>query len=84
MADGEITLKLDDATAARLRAAADAAGQAVEAYAAGIVAHAVDDSWEEDFRIAEDFDRTGVGYTLEETMQRFETALLARAPDRER
>lgn len=75
MADGEITLRLDDATAARLRAAADAAGQAVEAYAAGIVAHAVDDEYAEAHRRLAEYDRMGESCSLEESMAAFDAAI---------
>jgi predicted transcriptional regulator len=79
MADGELTLKLDDETARRLQAAADAAGRPVGAYAAELISEGLplDDDWAEDVRIAEEVDRTGVFYTLEETMAHFDAALEA-------
>jgi hypothetical protein len=78
MADGELTLKLDDETARRLRAAAQSAGVAVEDYAADIIAHRFDGDWGEDQRIAAEYDRTGVSYSLEEGLAVFDAAVRRR------
>jgi predicted transcriptional regulator len=76
MADGELTLKLDDETARRLKDAADAAGQSVGDYAGGLIRHSLeDDDWAEDVRIAEEYDRTGVSYSVEQAMSHFRAAL---------
>jgi predicted transcriptional regulator len=79
MADGELTLKLDDETARRLQAAAEAAGRPVGDYAADLIAVGLepDDDWAEDVRIAEEVDRTGVSYSLEEAMAHFDEAVEA-------
>ncbi|MBS0361938.1 MAG: hypothetical protein JSR98_11185 [Proteobacteria bacterium] len=77
MADGELTLKLDDDTARRLQDAADAAGQTVAAYASSLIADRLsgDDDWAEDERIVEEYDRTGVSYSVEEAMAAFDAAV---------
>ncbi|MBP7650238.1 MAG: TraY domain-containing protein [Phenylobacterium sp.] len=82
MADGELTLKLDDETARRLKAAADAAGRSVDDYAAELISDGLggDDDVAEDLRIAEEYDRTGVSYSVEESVAHFRQALLARVP----
>lgn len=82
MADGELTLKLDDETARRLKAAADAAGRSVDDYAAELISDGLggDDDFAEDLRIAEEFDRTGASYSVEESVAHFRKTLLARVP----
>lgn len=76
MADGELIVKLDEATAERLRAAADAAGQPVDAYAAEVLAeHVADDDIAEDLRILAEYDRNGVSYSVEEGMAVFDAAV---------
>lgn len=65
MADGELTLKLDDETARRLQAAAE------------LIAGGLDD-WAEDVRIAEAYDRDGVSYSLEEGLVVFDAAVKRR------
>lgn len=78
MADGELTLKLDDDTARRLQAAADAAGVPVGAYAAELIAGGLpDDDWAEDRRIVEDHRVTGESYSVEEAMAHFHAELMA-------
>ena len=78
MADGELILNLDEETAQRLKDAADAAGQSVRDYAQGLIAGALDDDWAEDVRIAEDCDRTGISYSLEEGLAVFDAAVKRR------
>jgi predicted DNA-binding protein len=80
MADGELTLKLDEDTARRLQEAADAAGRPVADYAAELIAGGLDD-WAEDVRIAEEFDRDGVSYTLQEGLAVFDAAAKRRVDD---
>jgi predicted transcriptional regulator len=84
MADGELTLKLDDETARRLKEAADAAGRPVEAYARDLIAEGLaEDDWAEDVRIAAEYDRTGQSYSVEEALAVFEDELKAQvAKDR--
>jgi predicted DNA-binding protein len=80
MADGELTLKLDDETARRLHAAAEAAGRPVGDYAAELIAEGLplaEDDWAEDVRIAEEMDRTGISYSVEEADAHFRAALMA-------
>ena len=78
MADGDLTLHLDEETAKRLRAAADAAGRPAEEYAADVIAEHLADDLEEDLRIFEDYERTGVSYSLEEGMAIFDAAVKRR------
>ena len=80
MADGELTLKLTDDTARRLRAAADEAGLSVESYAAGLIVHglALGDDWIEDVARIEEAERTGEWLSVEEAMAHFDAALQAR------
>ena len=88
MADGELTLKLDDETVRRLKAAADAAGQPVGDYAARVLAERLDDSVEldesveEDLRRLEEYDRTGEYVSVEEAMSFFRNALEERLSQR--
>jgi predicted transcriptional regulator len=64
MADGEITLKLDNDTAAKLAAVAKQAGAEPEDWASQALAHALDDEhWAEARRRLEEFD-AGDGATL--------------------
>ena len=89
MADGDLTLKLDDETAQRLKDAAAAAGRSVNDYVRdlireGLTAKASDEvDWAEDLRILADYDRTGVSYSVEEGIAVFDAAMkvyLARLP----
>jgi hypothetical protein len=76
MADGEFIVKLDEATAERLRAAADAAGQSVDAYAAEVLAeHIAADDVEEDLQILAEYEHTGAAHSLEEGMVVFDAAV---------
>ena len=78
MADGELTLKLDDETAGRLKAAAEAAGRPIEDYAAGLIAEGLEDHWAMAGEALADYDRTGVSYSLEEGMAAFDAAVAQR------
>nr|WP_309606996.1 hypothetical protein [Phenylobacterium sp.] len=90
MADGDLTLKLDDETARRLKDAAEAAGQSVDDFLQvlireGLAEASQDDDWAEDIRILEDYDRTGVSYSVDEGLAVFDAAMkvhLARRPQR--
>lgn len=85
MADGALTLTLDDETAARLETAARQAGLTPEAYAAATLSDALEtwppgapyDTTEAERRLAE-YDRTGEYVTLEDAMARFEEELQSR------
>jgi predicted DNA-binding protein len=80
MADGELTLKLDDETVRRLQEAADAAGRSVVDYVQDLIREGlVDDDWAEDVRIAEECDRSGVSHSVEEAMSHFRRELHAQA-----
>ena len=75
MADGELTLNLDDATLARLREEADAVGRPVEDYAASLITTNFDDRWASSLEALAEYDRTGVSYSLEEGMAVFDAAV---------
>jgi predicted transcriptional regulator len=73
MADGELTLKLDDETARRLQAAADAAGVPVGDYAADLIAGSLGEDWTEALARLEEYDRTGEYVSLETALLHFRT-----------
>ena len=68
MADGKLTLKLDDDTVRRLRAAADAAGVTMDRIAADLIADGLDHDWAQALASLAEYDRTGVSYSLDEAM----------------
>jgi predicted transcriptional regulator len=78
MADGELTLKLDDETARRLQAAADAAGLPVDSYAADVLADALSDHWQGAREAVAEFDRTGESFDAEAVMAEFRSAVAKR------
>ena len=87
MADGEITLKLDEETARRLREEAETRGLTPEALGAQLIAEDLSDldvqlpgvhdadlpGVEEDLRILEEFDRTREGVPWEEVREWMKT-----------
>jgi predicted transcriptional regulator len=78
MADGELTLKLDDETARRLREAADAAGRPIADYAADLLARnfeQFDAEWDEAYEALAEFDRTGESVPLDEALARARAVL---------
>ena len=76
MADGDLTLKLDDETAQRLKDAAEAAGRSVDDYVQKLIREGLDDALE-DSRIAEECERTGVSHSVEEAVAHFRSELRA-------
>lgn len=78
MADGELTLKLDEATARRLQEAADAAGRPVGDYAADLIGVGLDNDWADALTALAEFDRTGVSYSIDEGMVAFDAAVKIR------
>ncbi|MBO9559241.1 MAG: hypothetical protein J7515_11775 [Caulobacter sp.] len=70
MADGA-DIRLDPERTARLRAAADAAGVSLEAYALQALDQALDDDWSEALTALEDHDRTGVSCAAEDAIAAF-------------
>lgn len=70
MADGA-DIHLDPERAARLRAAAEAAGVSLETYALQALDQALDDEWSEAVAALEDHDRTGVSYAAEDAIAEF-------------
>ena len=79
MADGELTLKLDDETVRRLTAAADAMGQSASDYAASLVSDGLSfDRLSLSQRALAEFDETGVSYDAETALQEFQANVAAR------
>ena len=79
MADGELTLRLDDETAKRLSAAAASMGQTASDYAADLVSEALDLGRLELTRQAfAEFEETGVSYDAETVMAEFQANVAAR------
>jgi predicted DNA-binding protein len=78
MADGELTVKVDAETAQRLEALAEAAGQSVAEYVRDLIVDSLpEDDWAEDIAALEEYDRTGVSYSVEEGMAVFDAAMKA-------
>lgn len=75
MADGDLTLKLDDETVERLRAAADAVGRTVQDYAAGLISEGLEVDWAEDLARIAEYDRTGESISVEEALDHFDREL---------
>ena len=70
MADGA-DIHLDPQRTARLKAAADAAGISLEAYALQALDQALDDEWSEAIAALEEYDRTGISYAAEDVLAEF-------------
>lgn len=75
MPDGELTLKLDDDTARRLKAVADAAGRSVDEHARALIAEGLDDRWSESLRRLDEYDQTGESLSVQEALEHFDTTL---------
>lgn len=82
MADGDLTLKLDDETVERLRAAADAVGRTVQDYAAGLISEGLEVDWAEDLARIAEYDRTGESISVEEALDHFDRELEKRLAER--
>ena len=81
MADDEVTVKLDAETTQRLEAVAEAAGQTVTDYVRDLIKDSLpDDDWAEDLAALEEFDRTGVSYSVEEAVEHFRSELHKHVP----
>jgi hypothetical protein len=81
MADGELRLTLDDDKLRRLKAAAEAAGLPIEAYALNILVVGLEeDRWAESRRRLAEYDRTGISFSVEEGLAAFDAAVEARFP----
>ena len=85
MADGGMTLNIDEPLAERLREAAKLAGQSVEVYARQALeafAEDQDDRWAESIRRLEEYDRTGEYVDAEEALAKFRHDLEERLQQR--
>jgi predicted transcriptional regulator len=78
MADGGLKIELDAALGARLRDAADAAGQSTDEYASTLIAQALDEDWAEARAGLAHYDRTGEYVDAKEAMASFRVRLRER------
>ena len=79
MADGGLTLEIDDALAERLRAIAEASGESVEDFAMQALRAAADDEdWAEDYARVAEYEATGRFIPAEQAMAEFRAAVEAR------
>jgi hypothetical protein len=82
MADG-FHIDVDGERAAKLKAAADAAGMTLVDYAMEALDRAIEaDDWAEDLAALEDYDRTGEFVPLEAALEEFNAALQATLAER--
>lgn len=79
MADGGMTLQIDEALTEQLRVAAAASGETVEEFARRALEMWSEDrgGWEEDIAAFEEYDRTGVGRPADEVMAEFRASIEA-------
>lgn len=83
MADGSLTLTLDDETARRLQAAAEAAGLPVADYAVDLISEGLGGSdWSEALGRLEAYHRTGDSVPLDTALETFDRALQDRLAGR--
>lgn len=81
MADGELTVRVDAETAERLEALAEAAGQSIGEYVRDLIVESLpDDDIADDLAALEEYDRTGVSYSVEEAVTHFRSELHKRVP----
>jgi hypothetical protein len=78
MADGGLTIEIDAALGARLRDAAEAAGQSAAEYASELIAQGLGDGWAQARASLADYDRTGEYVDAREAMQSFRARLVER------
>lgn len=78
MADGSLIIRLDEATEARLKAAAEALGESTRDFVLRVVANVLDDDWAEDMRIAEACDRDGQSISAEDAFANLDAKMAAR------
>lgn len=84
MADGGLRIELDEALGARLKDAADAAGESADAYAAGLIARALDDRWAESYARFAEYERTREFVDATVAMRRFRETVAERLKARQR
>ena len=75
MADGGLTLQLDESLSHRLRLAAEASGEEVNAFAARAIDYAINPErdWSVDEAIADETLANGTGIPLDSFLQRLDT-----------
>ena len=78
MADGGLKLEIDEALAERLRVAAEASGESVEAFALHALRAAADEDWAEDYARVAEYEATGRSIPAVEAMAEFRAAVEAR------
>lgn len=80
MADGSVTIPLDDDTARRLAAAAEQAGESPDAFASRLLIRALEhDSWTISHARLDEYDRTGEAKEAGPVLERFLSNLRVRA-----
>ncbi len=77
MADGGMTLELNENLTDRLIVAAEKAGQPADEYATQIIGEALDDEWSEAERRWADYERTGESVSLAGAMAELRAGLKA-------
>ncbi|ATQ43029.1 hypothetical protein [Caulobacter mirabilis] len=82
MADGSLTIPLDELTAEQLKAAAEAAGETPEAYVRRAVARSLEEDWAEDLRRAAEYERTGESLSVDEAFDLLRTRIAERRAQR--
>ncbi|MGH6956752.1 MAG: hypothetical protein ACREEW_08835 [Caulobacteraceae bacterium] len=78
MADGGFTVELEAERGERLKAAASVAGLSADAYAADLIARALDEGWDEAVARLAEYQRTGAFLDAEAEMARFRRVLAER------
>lgn len=81
MADG-FQIDVEGERAAKLKAAADAAGMTPVDFAMSALDRVLDDDWAEDLAALEEYDRTGEFVTLDAALEEFNAALQAKLAER--
>jgi hypothetical protein len=78
MADGGLTIELNETLGARLREAAEAVGRSPEDYASDLIAQGLADDWAEAKASLEEYDRTGRYVDAREALAKSRASLVER------
>ena len=80
--DSGLVLELDATLAAKLRAAADAAGRPIGVFAVELISSGLDEEWAESYARAAEYERTGEYLDAEKELEAFRQAVASRARKR--